>query len=134
MQFHLASRSRCGRTGGDGENDENDRGESARQSHLMMREPGARSCPSAERLLNHRPRHHVVSSPAVKAARILSLLPIACLALLSCRTMGPRETGFLIRTVVVHGTTYPYSVYVPLGFDASKRWPVILFLHGAGER
>ena len=74
---------------------------------------------------------HDVSSPAVK---VRWLLPIACLAVLSCRTMHPQETGFLIRTIVVHGTMYPYSVYVPLGFDASKRWPVILFLHGAGER
>lgn len=29
---------------------------------------------------------------------------------------------------------YPYSVYVPRAFDPSKNWPVILFLHGAGER
>ena len=72
-----------------------------------------------------------VSSPAMK---IRSLLPIACMALLSCGTMRPHETGFLIRTVVVNGTTYPYSVYVPLGFDESKSWPVILSLHGAGER
>jgi len=59
---------------------------------------------------------------------------IACLALLSCRTMAPRETGFLIRSVTVGGTAYPYSIYVPRGFDESKRWPVILFLHGSGER
>jgi predicted peptidase len=72
-----------------------------------------------------------VSSPIVKIVRLSLLLS---LALLSCRTMRPRETGFLIRTVVVGGTTYPYSVYVPLGFDESKRWPVILFLHGSGER
>jgi len=62
------------------------------------------------------------------------MLPIACMALLSCNTMRPHETGFLIRTVVVSGTTYPYSVYVPLGFDETKSWPVILFLHGSGER
>jgi predicted peptidase len=55
-------------------------------------------------------------------------------ALLSCRTMPPRETGFLLRTVDVHGTAYEYSVYVPRAFDPSKRWPVILFLHGSGER
>jgi len=65
-------------------------------------------------------------------SRVLSL--IACMALLSCRTMPPRETGFLIRSVTVHGTTYPYTVYVPHSFDATKRWPVILFLHGSGER
>ena len=48
--------------------------------------------------------------------------------------MPPQETGFLIRTVIVRGNSYPYSVYVPRGFDRSKRWPVILFLHGSGER
>jgi predicted peptidase len=63
---------------------------------------------------------------------ILSLLLL--MAVLSCRTMTPRETGFLIRSVNVRGTSYPYSVYVPRAFDASKRWPVILFLHGSGER
>jgi predicted peptidase len=63
---------------------------------------------------------------------VLSLL--LSVALLSCGTMRPQETGFLIRTIVVDGTTYPYSVYVPLGFEKTKSWPVILFLHGAGER
>ncbi|MEA2343897.1 MAG: hypothetical protein QOF63_2066 [Thermoanaerobaculia bacterium] len=48
--------------------------------------------------------------------------------------MTPHETGFLIRTVTVRGTAYPYTVYVPHAFDASKSWPVILFLHGSGER
>src|SRR5258706_9873567 len=66
--------------------------------------------------------------------RIVRLSLLLCVALLSCRTMHSHETGFLIRTVVVGGTTYPYSVYVPLGFDESKSWPVILFLHGSGER
>lgn len=59
---------------------------------------------------------------------------ILCATLISCRTMPPLETGFLIRSVTVRGTSYPYSVYVPREFDASKRWPVILFLHGSGER
>lgn len=27
-----------------------------------------------------------------------------------------------------------YQVWVPEGYDAAKRWPAILFLHGAGER
>jgi len=45
------------------------------------------------------------------------------------------ETGFLDRTVQVGGATYQYQVYVPSGYAASTdRWPVILFLHGAGER
>ena len=48
--------------------------------------------------------------------------------------MRQHETGFLIRSVTVCGTEYPYTVYVPRAFSSSKRWPVILFLHGAGER
>jgi len=48
--------------------------------------------------------------------------------------MRPQETGFLIRSATIRGTEYPYTVYVPRSFDTSKRWPVILFLHGAGER
>lgn len=62
------------------------------------------------------------------------LCTIALLAL-SCSTMAPApETGFLNRTVRINGTVYPYAVYVPRDFDASRSWPVILFLHGSGER
>lgn len=44
------------------------------------------------------------------------------------------ETGFLDRTVTVTGHAYHYQVYVPAAYTASQRWPIILFLHGAGER
>src|SRR5881394_3053859 len=48
---------------------------------------------------------------------------------------GPRvETGFLDRTVMVGGSTYRYQVYVPANYASQPKWPVILFLHGAGER
>lgn len=44
-------------------------------------------------------------------------------------------TGFLDRSVNVAGGTYRYQVYVPTDYNASQqRWPVILFLHGGGER
>lgn len=45
-----------------------------------------------------------------------------------------QETGFLNRTVRVKGVAYKYQVYVPAEWNKNKRWPVILFLHGAGER
>jgi predicted peptidase len=48
--------------------------------------------------------------------------------------MAPRQTGFLNRSVTVRGRQYPYVVYVPREFDAAHKWPVILFLHGSGER
>ncbi len=44
------------------------------------------------------------------------------------------ETGFLNRTIKVNGTIYRYQVYLPADWTKGKQWPVILFLHGAGER
>jgi predicted peptidase len=44
------------------------------------------------------------------------------------------ETGFLNRTITVNGVLYRYQVFVPENWDQRKPWPVILFLHGAGER
>lgn len=44
------------------------------------------------------------------------------------------ETGFLDRTVTVAGETHRHQVFVPADYLPTKRWPVILFLHGAGER
>jgi len=43
-------------------------------------------------------------------------------------------TGFINKTVTMDGATYPYVVYVPRDYAPDKKWPVILFLHGAGER
>ncbi len=44
------------------------------------------------------------------------------------------ETGFLNRAVQIGSETYRYQVFVPSGWDKKQKWPVILFLHGAGER
>ena len=44
------------------------------------------------------------------------------------------QTGFLDRTLSFGGQTYKYQVYVPAAYTPAQRWPVILFLHGAGER
>lgn len=44
------------------------------------------------------------------------------------------DTGFLTRTLSFEGTTYRYVVYVPAGHDGRRKLPVLLFLHGAGER
>jgi predicted peptidase len=45
------------------------------------------------------------------------------------------ETGFLDRSTIIGGRSYRYEVYVPASYATSnERLPVILFLHGAGER
>jgi predicted peptidase len=61
---------------------------------------------------------------------------IATLLLAPSPVAGQRvETGFLDRTVTVAGTPHRYQVYVPASYAGStQRWPVILFLHGGGER
>jgi len=48
----------------------------------------------------------------------------------------PQETGFLNRKLELHGVSYRYQVYLPEEWrrDDHKQWPVILFLHGRGER
>lgn len=43
------------------------------------------------------------------------------------------ETGFVDRAVTVGGETFRYRVWVPPGWTADREWPVVLFLHGAGE-
>jgi predicted peptidase len=72
------------------------------------------------------------------------LLALACIIVLTgCRSTtpttrpmerAPSETGFLNRSLVVGNTTHRYQVYVPADYDPSRSWPLIVFLHGAGER
>ncbi|HKT58518.1 MAG TPA: PHB depolymerase family esterase [Gemmatimonadales bacterium] len=63
---------------------------------------------------------------------LLVLTALACLA--PPMSAQRHETGFLDRTVVQGALTYRYQVYVPADYVATRAWPVILFLHGAGER
>ena len=52
------------------------------------------------------------------------------------KPVAAQETGFLNRRLELHGTTYRFQVYLPEEWrrDDGKQWPVILFLHGRGER
>lgn len=69
--------------------------------------------------------------------RTLLLLCIQALLVLggviSTDSVG-QETGFLDRTVMLEGTEHAYQVYVPRNYSSRQDWPVIVFLHGAGER
>src|SRR5207245_5937977 len=40
----------------------------------------------------------------------------------------------LARPVTLAGRSYHYQVFVPFSYSPAQRWPIILFLHGAGER
>jgi predicted peptidase len=44
------------------------------------------------------------------------------------------KVGYVKKTLkMADGTERIYQVFVPLDYTADKKWPVILFLHGAGE-
>ncbi len=56
------------------------------------------------------------------------------LLLLGSTATAQQQTGFLDRTVPLGGKPVRYQVYVPFDYTGKREWPVILFLHGAGER
>ncbi len=69
---------------------------------------------------------------------------LGALMALGCATTQPKEknvvsskstpTGFLSKTMTVDGNARKYVVYVPADYDPGKKWPMIMFLHGMGER
>ncbi|MGE0881970.1 MAG: prolyl oligopeptidase family serine peptidase [Blastocatellales bacterium] len=63
-------------------------------------------------------------------------LPLLCLfiAAFGFVSVNAAETGFLNRKVTIDKETYHYQVFVPRDWNKKQKWPVILFLHGAGER
>jgi predicted peptidase len=76
---------------------------------------------TSEELLPVRPRKLL--------ALFILTLPIAASAFAKSH-----ETGFLDRTITLQGVTYKYQVFLPEDWTPHRKWPIILFLHGAGER
>jgi predicted peptidase len=68
------------------------------------------------------------------ASRKFLAVLIFLLALATSARAKSHETGFLDRTISLQGVTYKYQVFVPDTWDSRKKSPIILFLHGAGER
>ena len=62
------------------------------------------------------------------------LSTIAVLCLLAEALPAQQPTGFLDRTMTVGALTMKYQVYVPNTYDRHRPLPVILFMHGSGER
>lgn len=69
------------------------------------------------------------------AAQDLSLLLVLSLSAFAAPACAPTSAeDFLTRTITINGASHGYRVYVPSGWTKEKAWPVILYLHGAGER
>ena len=45
----------------------------------------------------------------------------------------PTPGGFSARSFVDGDVTYPYQIFFPRDYDSTRRWPVIVALHGTGE-
>lgn len=59
---------------------------------------------------------------------------VLSLALASRSSARTPETGFLDRTISLRSATYKFQVFLPDIWTPRQKWPVILFLHGYGER
>lgn len=74
--------------------------------------------------------------PVVVATAMGLFLCVSCGCQSGVRGAGERvvaPTGFVFKTVTIGERSLRYVVYVPRGYDAGKRWPAIVFLHGSGE-
>jgi len=83
--------------------------------------------------------HRILRLLAASLCLALGLAPAIVYAMPrshDSRKHPAQETGFLNRKIQVNGATYRYQVYLPEEWrrDDRKEWPVILFLHGRGER
>lgn len=56
------------------------------------------------------------------------------LLLISCSFACTPQSRFLERSVTIDGRVHRYRVWLPARYTKLRRWPVILFLHGSGER
>jgi predicted peptidase len=80
--------------------------------------------------------HHIV-----KKINSILLLPLllglsACTSLKNPTAAKPGQTAEKFSVTQTRTLSADYLLFLPEGYDASsgKRWPLILFLHGAGER
>jgi predicted peptidase len=72
--------------------------------------------------------------PSTNCFRLTLPLVLALTLLAGARSAAAVETGFLNRKVEAGGKSLLYVVYLPRDYTNKKLWPVILFLHGSGER
>lgn len=91
--------------------------------------------PSTERLAAARRYHHDMDSPGAAGAALL----LCALSLPPVQAQAPspgRQVPQRLETAVQQEVALDYLLFLPRGYepDGGRRWPLLLFLHGAGER
>ncbi len=76
------------------------------------------------------------TQPAVNLILTLSFAMMALLGIVPSTAAGQNTDarGFVDRVYRDAAGEHKYVVFVPDNYSSAKKWPVILFLHGAGER
>lgn len=69
----------------------------------------------------------------MRAAVLLAALILSAAAH-AAEAPAMHATGFLDKTAATPDGAARYVLYVPRGYSADRAWPLIVFLHGAGER
>src|SRR5713226_3616467 len=79
--------------------------------------------------------YDVAGGNRMTATRSVIILTLAG-ALLLTRPARARQDDevFQNRAITIGSAGYHFRVFTPKGWSKKKKWPVILFLHGAGER
>src|SRR3954453_9490248 len=76
-----------------------------------------------------------LSSRCLLAARALAA-GLACLCLMQRSHGAETQTIHSFERTIGKSVGYKYLLSLPAGYEgqAEKRWPLLLFLHGSGER
>ena len=75
--------------------------------------------------------------PFLQAMVVCGLLILSLLAPAGLQAAEPAllpGSVFKLKTYEDESGTHKYAIFLPTNYDASRKWPVVLFLHGAGER
>jgi predicted peptidase len=62
------------------------------------------------------------------------MLALCLVSLTGCRGSAPLEPLFKLARVSDGTLALPYALYLPREYTSRRQWPVLLFLHGYGER
>src|SRR5580704_8218624 len=66
--------------------------------------------------------------------RLMISIIVWTVSLVITASATAHDTGFLNRALKTGRGVFKYQVYVPAQWNKTKKWPIVLFLHGAGER